>query len=182
MVLPSTCRCGVSMQRAASGSAHAAIGAGMLVASQGATAGCPAGCCLCCCQSGLRALVLPQCTAVGCGPVKVLVTDRPHRRTTGLVDLTSGASALLAWFPASWAAKLLPNFLRMPPRMRRNHKKSTSHARNVPVTRLQWKEQNSCSKQSNLLPKPCLVFVLDWMKTFKWLDASRSLSMDTHHP
>ena len=29
-------------------------------------------------------------------PVKVLVTDRPHRRTTGLVDLTSGASALLA--------------------------------------------------------------------------------------
>ena len=65
------------------------------------------------------------------GPAKVLVTDRPHRRTTGLVDLTSGASALLAWFPASWAAKLLPNFLRMPLRMRRNHKKSTSHARNV---------------------------------------------------
>ena len=113
------------------------------------------------------------------GPVKVLVTDRPHRGTTGLVDLTSGASALLAWFPASWAARLLPNFWRMPLRMRRNHKKSTLRARNVLVTRLQWKEQNSCSKQQNLLPKPCLVFVLDWMKTFKWLDASRSSSMDT---
>ena len=81
------------------------------------------------------------------GPVKVLVTDRPHRRTTGLVDLTSGASALLAWFPASWASKIAPKLLENALRMRRNHKKSTSHARNVPVTRLQWKEQNSCSKQ-----------------------------------
>ena len=40
--------------------------------------------------------------------VKVLVTDRPHRRMTELVDLTSGASALLAWFPASWASKIAP--------------------------------------------------------------------------
>ena len=45
------------------------------------------------------------------GPVKVLVTDRPHRRTTGLVNLTSGASALLAWFPASWASKIAPKLL-----------------------------------------------------------------------
>ena len=65
------------------------------------------------------------------GPVKVLVTDRPHRRTTGLVDLTSGASALLAWFPASWASKLLPNFSRMLLRMRRNHKRNQHY---VPET------------------------------------------------
>ena len=49
------------------------------------------------------------------GPVKVLVTDRPHRRTTGLVDLTSGASALLAWFPASWASKIAPKLLENAP-------------------------------------------------------------------
>ena len=48
------------------------------------------------------------------GPVKVLVTDRPHRRLTGVVDLTSGASALLAWFPASWASKIAPRFLANP--------------------------------------------------------------------
>ena len=45
------------------------------------------------------------------GPVKVLVTNRPHRRQNGVVDLTSGASALLAWFPASWASKIAPRFL-----------------------------------------------------------------------
>ena len=45
------------------------------------------------------------------GPVKVLVTDRPHRR----VDLTSGASALLAWFPASWASKIAPKLLENAP-------------------------------------------------------------------
>ena len=49
------------------------------------------------------------------GPVKVLVTDRPHRRTTGLVDLTGGASALLAWFPASWASKIAPKLLEHAP-------------------------------------------------------------------
>ena len=49
------------------------------------------------------------------GPVKVLVTDRPHRRMTGLVDLTSGASALLAWFPASWASKIAPKLLENAP-------------------------------------------------------------------
>ena len=49
------------------------------------------------------------------GPVKVLVTDRPHRRTTGLVDLTSGACALLAWFPASWASKIAPKLLENAP-------------------------------------------------------------------
>ena len=45
------------------------------------------------------------------GPVKMLVTNRPHRRQNGVVDLTSGASALLAWFPASWASKIAPRFL-----------------------------------------------------------------------
>ena len=45
------------------------------------------------------------------GPVKVLVTDRPHKRLTGIVDLFSGASSLLAWFPASWASKIAPHFL-----------------------------------------------------------------------
>ena len=45
----------------------------------------------------------------------LVVTDRPHRRTTGLVDLTSGASALLAWFPASWASKIAPKFLENAP-------------------------------------------------------------------
>ena len=64
---------------------------------------------------------VPECTttleAAGrrVGPVKVLVTDRPHRRTTGLVDLTSGASALLAWFPASWASKIAPKLLENAP-------------------------------------------------------------------
>ena len=49
------------------------------------------------------------------GPVKVLVTGRPHRRLNGLVDLTSGASALLAWFPASWASKIAPKLLENAP-------------------------------------------------------------------
>ena len=40
------------------------------------------------------------------GPVKVVVTNQPHsRRHTG-VDLVSGTTALLAWFPASWASKI----------------------------------------------------------------------------
>ena len=49
------------------------------------------------------------------GPVKVLVTDRPHRRTTGLVDLTSGAFALLAWFPAGWVSKIPSKLLENAP-------------------------------------------------------------------
>ena len=48
------------------------------------------------------------------GPVKVLVTDRLHKRLTGIVDLFSGASSLLAWFPASWASKIAPQFLANP--------------------------------------------------------------------
>ena len=45
------------------------------------------------------------------GPVKVVVTNQPHsRRHTG-VDLVSGVSALLAWFPASWASKIAPCFI-----------------------------------------------------------------------
>ena len=61
----------------------------------------------------------------------------------------------------------------------RNLKKSTSRARNVPMTRLPWKEKSSCSKQLNLLLKICQVFTWGWMKTFKWLEASRSSSMGT---
>ena len=48
------------------------------------------------------------------GPVKVLVTDRQHKRLTGIVDVFSGASSLLAWFPASWASKIAPHFLANP--------------------------------------------------------------------
>ena len=45
------------------------------------------------------------------GPVKVVVTNQPHsRRHTG-VDLVGGTTALLAWFPASWASKIAPCFL-----------------------------------------------------------------------
>ena len=45
------------------------------------------------------------------GPVKVVVTNQPHsRRHTG-VDVVSGTTALLAWFPASWASKIAPCFL-----------------------------------------------------------------------
>jgi len=45
------------------------------------------------------------------GPVKVVVTNQPHsRRHTG-VDVVSGASALLVWFPAGWASKIAPCFL-----------------------------------------------------------------------
>ena len=45
------------------------------------------------------------------GPVKVVVTYQPlSRRHTG-VDLVSRISALLAWFPASWARKIAPCFL-----------------------------------------------------------------------
>ena len=45
------------------------------------------------------------------GPVKVVVTNRPHRRRNNGVDLVSGVSALLAWFPASWASKIAPCFI-----------------------------------------------------------------------
>jgi len=45
------------------------------------------------------------------GPIKVVVTNQPHsRRHTG-VDLVSGTTALLAWFPASWASKIAPCFV-----------------------------------------------------------------------
>ena len=45
------------------------------------------------------------------GPVKVVVTNRPHCRRNNGVDLVSGVSALLAWFPASWASKIAPCFI-----------------------------------------------------------------------
>ena len=48
------------------------------------------------------------------GPVKVLVTDREPKRMQNVVDVCSGASSLLAWFPASWATKIAPEFLANP--------------------------------------------------------------------
>jgi len=36
------------------------------------------------------------------GPVKVVVTNQPNSRPNAGIDLASGVSALLAWFPASW--------------------------------------------------------------------------------
>jgi hypothetical protein len=39
------------------------------------------------------------------------VTTQPHLRPHAGVNLTSGVSALLAWFPASWASKIAPCFL-----------------------------------------------------------------------
>ena len=45
------------------------------------------------------------------GPVKVVVTNKPHSRFNAGIDLVSGVSALLAWFPASWASKIAPCFL-----------------------------------------------------------------------
>ena len=33
------------------------------------------------------------------GPVKVVVTNQPHSRSNAGIDLASGVSALLAWFP-----------------------------------------------------------------------------------
>ena len=48
------------------------------------------------------------------GPVKVLVTDREPKRMQNVVDVCSGASSLLAWFPASWASKIAPEFLANP--------------------------------------------------------------------
>ena len=45
------------------------------------------------------------------GPVKVTVTTQPHSRPYSGVTLVSGVSALLAWFPASWASKIAPCFL-----------------------------------------------------------------------
>ena len=48
------------------------------------------------------------------GPVKVLVTDRQSKCVQNVVDVCSGASSLLAWFPASWASKIAPEFLANP--------------------------------------------------------------------
>ena len=45
------------------------------------------------------------------GSVKVVVTNRPHSRRHNGVDLVSGVSTLLAWFPASWASKIAPCFI-----------------------------------------------------------------------
>ena len=44
-------------------------------------------------------------------PVKVSVTNQPHLRPNAGIDLASGVSALLAWFPASWASKVAPCFI-----------------------------------------------------------------------
>ena len=44
-------------------------------------------------------------------PGKVTVTTQPHERPHGGVNFTRGVSALLAWFPASWASTIAPCFL-----------------------------------------------------------------------
>ena len=45
------------------------------------------------------------------GPVKVVVTNQPHSRPNAGIDVVSGVSALLAWFPASWASKVAECFI-----------------------------------------------------------------------
>ena len=102
------------------------------------------------------------------GPVKVLVTDRPHRRTTGLVALTSGASALLAWFPASWASKIAPKLLENAPEnaQKPQERNITCPKRSCDETPVEG-EQSSCSRQLNLLPKTCLVFRLGLDEDFQ---------------
>ena len=45
------------------------------------------------------------------GPVKVVVTNQPHSQPNAGIDLVSGVSALLAWFPASWASKVAQCFI-----------------------------------------------------------------------
>ena len=44
--------------------------------------------------------------------MKVVVTNQPHSLRHNGVDLVSGVSALLAWFPASWTSKIAPCFKR----------------------------------------------------------------------
>ena len=44
-------------------------------------------------------------------PVKVVVTNQPHSRPNAGIDLVSGVSALLAWFPGSWASKVAQSFI-----------------------------------------------------------------------
>jgi len=46
------------------------------------------------------------------GSVKVVVTNRLHSRRHNGIELVSGVSALLTWFPASWASKIAPCFTR----------------------------------------------------------------------
>ena len=52
-----------------------------------------------------------QSTRAPSGPVKVSVPTQPQERPHGGISLTSGVAALLAWFPASWASKVVPCFL-----------------------------------------------------------------------
>ena len=57
------------------------------------------------------------------GPVKVVVTNQPHSRPNAGIDLASGVSALLAWFPASWTCKVAPCFIGDAGVLRNRHKK-----------------------------------------------------------
>ena len=41
----------------------------------------------------------------------MVVTNQPHSRHNAGIDLVSGVSALLAWFPASWASKVAQCFI-----------------------------------------------------------------------
>ena len=45
------------------------------------------------------------------GPVKAVVSQQPHVRHHAGIEVHAGISALFAWFPASWASKIAPDFL-----------------------------------------------------------------------
>ena len=45
------------------------------------------------------------------GPVKAVVSQQPHIRHYAGIEVHAGISALLAWFPASWASKIAPVFI-----------------------------------------------------------------------
>ena len=44
------------------------------------------------------------------GPVKAMVSQQPHVRHHAEIEVHVGISALFAWFPASWASKIAPDF------------------------------------------------------------------------
>ena len=46
------------------------------------------------------------------GPVKVAVSPQPHERQQSGVKVVSSISTVIAWFPARWASKIAPFFLK----------------------------------------------------------------------
>ena len=110
------------------------------------------------------------------GPVKVTVTTQPHLRPHAGVNLTSGVSALLAWFPASWASKikLRPAFLLHKEAHRKIRRKRQYHA---PLEKaLVYNETRAPGRfrQSDLLTKRPPGSTWISMKTFKPLSVSRT--------